>query len=84
MPPLVLLIVSTLVVLGVMSRLWMLQHKRETRDLPFITDITHGVCPKCGDTHPDALAITAAPASFWRVFSCRCGFAVKAHFRDGM
>jgi len=82
MPPLVLLVVSTLVVLAILSRLWMLQHKRVTRDLPFITDITHGICPRCGDSHPQAKAITASPASFWLVFNCRCGFAVKAHLRD--
>ena len=82
MPPLVLLFASTLIVIGVLSRLWMLQHKRETRDFPFITDITHGVCPRCGDLHPNAPAFVAKPSSFWKSFSCRCGFAVKAHFRD--
>lgn len=60
----------------------MLQHKRETRDLPFITDITHGICPRCGDPHPNAREFKAKHATFWQSFSCRCGFAVKTHFRD--
>lgn len=82
MPPLVLLVVSSFVVVCALSRLWMLQHKHETRDLPFITDITHGICPRCGDTHPEARKFAAKHATFWQSFNCKCGFAVKTHLRD--
>jgi hypothetical protein len=82
MPPLVLLIAITVVAVTLLSRFWLLQHKHETRELPFIADITHGVCPRCGDTHPEAKAIKERPASFWQHFGCKCGFSVKAHLRS--
>jgi len=82
MPPLVFVIAATLFLTVLLSRLWMLQHKRETRELPFIADITHGICPKCGDSHPEARKIFERPATFWQSFSCRCGFAVKAHLKS--
>jgi hypothetical protein len=82
MPPLVLLIVAFVIAVTLLPRLWVLRHKHETRELPFIADITHGICPRCGDTHPEAQVIRDKPASFWQHFSCRCGFAVKAHIKS--
>ncbi len=81
MPPLTILVVTIVIVSSLMSRLWLLRHKQETCELPFIADITHGICPRCGDQHPDAASIKKEPASFWRHFHCRCGFTVKAHLR---
>jgi hypothetical protein len=83
MPPLASLIVVSLVpAILIIFRLSLMRHRHETRELPFIADITHGICPRCGESHPRADGFKVEPASFWRNFSCRCGFAVKAHFRD--
>lgn len=81
MPPLLILAFATVIVTFLVSRLWMLRHKQETRELPFIADITHGICPKCGDEHPSSAVIKAEPASFWRQFNCHCGFAVRTHLK---
>jgi hypothetical protein len=69
------------VIMFLLSRLWMLCHKPKLRELPFITDITQGICPRCGNKHLSFAAIKAEPTSFWGQFNCGCGFAVKAHLK---
>ena len=84
MPPLAsaLIVIVALFLIVMLSRLSLLRHRHDVKELPFIADITHGICPRCGESHPVASAFKAEPSRFWRSFSCRCGFAVKAHFRD--
>ena len=82
MPPLLLAAFACLFLVFVFARLTLIRHKHDTKELPFIADITHGICPKCGDQHKDAAVIKAEPASFWRSFHCRCGFDVKAHLKS--
>jgi hypothetical protein len=60
------------------------RHPQVTEELPFIIDITHGICPKCGDDR-DLVVETLEVQSngFWHQFSCKCcGFKAKAHLRD--
>ena len=82
MPPLLLAAFACLFLVFVFARLTLIRHKHDTKELPFIADITHGICPKCGDQHKDAAVIKAEPASFWRSVHCRCGFDVKAHLKS--
>jgi len=54
--------------------------KKRTLDiqrLPFIADITHGVCPKCGTSQPN---FTVDPHQFWQHFRCPCGWHLDGHF----
>jgi len=76
---LILTALLTFVLIVVLSRVGML-HKREAQDSPFIADIAHGICPRCGALRP-AVKLPDPP-SFWKSFSCTCGFTVKAHLRD--
>ena len=63
------------------ARLLLLKHKQEVGDLPFIADITHGICPRCGEGRCRLCA--SAVSIFWREFSCtRCGFAARTHLSD--
>jgi len=81
MPPLLLLALASVLIVSFASRVWSLSHKRDIGELPFIANITHGICPKCGECNPASAMIAKEPACFWRQFSCRCGFAVKAHLK---
>ena len=81
MPPHALAIALTILTASLLFRLSLVRHGRLIKQLPFITDITQGVCPRCGEHGPEAETITAEPASFWRGFACACGFTVRTHLR---
>ena len=81
MPPLSL-------ILGVLFALFLFARVRASvpcksiRQLPFIADITHGICPKCGDSHPEKASFVQRPQQFWQRFDCRCGYFLQAHIED--
>lgn len=55
---------------------------RKVAQLPFIIDITHGICPKCGSSHPDKRFLDRKPRQFWQKFQCKCGYAIDAHIDE--
>jgi len=84
MPPLATLLgaVAVLLILARMCATARCQLP-DIRHLPFIAEITQGICPKCGDAHPDkASFVEEEPKQFWQRFRCRCGYQVAAHLND--
>jgi hypothetical protein len=53
---------------------------KSVKQLPFIADITHGICPRCGDSHPRKEVLAEDHELFWSAFKCYgCGFTVRLH-----
>lgn len=82
MPPLATLIIS-LTVLFLCARVVAAAHfnSLELKQLPFIVDITHGICPQCGDTHTRKNILKEDHDLFWHAFKCRCGYSISIHVR---
>jgi predicted RNA-binding Zn-ribbon protein involved in translation (DUF1610 family) len=78
MPPLVLF--GVFAVLLLLARVCVSAPcKYNVKRLPFIADITHGICPRCGD---EEATFKSRPKQYWHQFNCKCGYSLAAHIEE--
>lgn len=68
MPPLATVL---LVVLAAIVIVRILAEFNNELPLPFMEDATHGICPQCGDSCPDAVEFGS--------INCHCGCTLEVH-----
>ena len=81
MPPLATLLLGV-VALIFCARTFAEFGPTEFKQLPFIADITHGICPRCGVSHPRKEVLQEDHELFWQGFRCGgCGYSIDVHLR---